>query len=231
MNNKVLVIEDEKKIARFLELELKHEGYDVDIAYDGRDGLIMFEQKEYDLILLDILLPELNGMEVCRRIRKGSSVPIIIVSAKDEVTDKVYGLDIGADDYLTKPFAIEELLARMRVLIRKSSKQNEGNKELAINDLVMNLDTRQVVRGGKQIALTNQEFELLKYLLENQRIVLSRAQISSKVWGYDFEENTNVVDVYIRYLRRKIDDSNKVKLIHTVRGVGYVLREENRCEF
>ncbi len=231
MNNKVLVIEDEKKIARFLELELKHEGYDVDIAYDGRSGLIMFEQKEYALVLLDILLPELNGMEVCRRIRKVSSVPIIIVSAKDGVTDKVYGLDFGADDYLTKPFAIEELLARMRVLLRKSPKQNEGNKELAIHDLVMNLDTRQVVRGGKLIALTNQEFELLKYLLENQRIVLSRAQISSKVWGYDFEENTNVVDVYIRYLRRKIDDPNKVKLIHTVRGVGYVLREESRCEF
>lgn len=228
MNNRVLIIEDEKKIARFLELELKHEGYDVDIAYNGRDGLIIFEQKEYDLILLDILLPGINGMEVCRRIRKDSSVPIIIVSAKDEVTDKVYGLDIGADDYLTKPFAIEELFARMRALLRKHSKSDRGDNKLRISDLVMTLDTHEVYRGDRKILLTNQEFELLKYLLENKGIVLTRAQISSKVWGYDFEDNTNVVDVYISYLRRKVDQFNKVKLIHTIRGVGYVLREESK---
>lgn len=228
MNNKVLIIEDEKKIARFLELELKHEGYDVDIAYNGREGLIMFEQQEYDLILLDILLPELNGMEVCRRIRKVSSVPIIIVSAKDEITDKVYGLDIGADDYLTKPFAIEELLARMRAHLRKSSSSKLEDSKLKIDDLVMDLDTHEVFRSDRKLSLTNQEYELLKYLLENQKIVLTRDQISSKVWGYEFEDNTNVVDVYISYLRRKVDQSSKVKLIHTIRGVGYVLREENR---
>ncbi|MGE5606661.1 MAG: response regulator transcription factor [Bacteroidota bacterium] len=228
MSHKVLVIEDEKKIARFLELELKHEGYDVDLAYNGREGLAKIEQNGYDLILLDIFLPELNGMEVCRRIRKDSSVPIIIVSAKDEITDKVYGLDIGADDYLTKPFAIEELLARMRVHLRKSSKLDPPDNKLRIADLVMDLNTHEVVRGERKIALTNQEYELLKYLLENKGIVLSRSQIGIKVWGYDFGDNTNVVDVYISYLRRKVDQFGKVKLIHTIRGAGYVLREENK---
>ena len=227
MKKRVLIIEDEKKIARFLELELTYEGYNTEVVYNGQEGLKKAQESNYDIILLDIMLPELNGMEVCRQIRQNSSVPIIMVTAKDEVTDKVFGLDSGADDYLTKPFAIEELLARMRANLRKKKNDAEQKDELKFSDLVMDVNTREVWRNGEKIKLTKREYDLLKYLLINQRVVLSREQISRKVWGYDFEGNTNIVDVYIRYLRSKIDDPYDTKLIHTVRGVGYVLKEES----
>lgn len=226
MKEKVLIIEDEAKIARFLELELEHEGYEVEIAKEGRTGLEKAEKNKYDIILLDIMLPGLNGMEVCRRIRQQSQVPIIMVTAKGEVTDKVFGLDNGADDYITKPFAIEELLARIRANLRKKTDSNKAHDKLEFKNLIMDLSTHQVFRNREKIELTNREYELLKYLLSNPQIVLSREQISKKVWGYDFEGNTNIVDVYIRYLRSKIDEPYDTNLIHTVRGVGYVLKEE-----
>lgn len=221
---KILIIEDEKPIARFLELELKHEGYDVDVVYDGREGLKKIESVDYDLVLLDIMLPGLNGIEVCRRVRQFSSVPIIMLTAKDDISDKVMGLDIGADDYMTKPFAIEELLARIRVIKRKSA-SNKDTKRLRIGDLTMDIDTHQVVRSGKFIELTKKEYDLLECLLNNKGIVLTRDQLLDRVWGYDYEGDTNVVDVYIRYLRSKIDDEYEAKYINTVRGVGYVVKE------
>lgn len=221
---KILIIEDEKGIARFLELELKHEGYGVDVAYDGREGLKRIENIDYDLVLLDIMLPGLNGIEICRRVRQFSSVPIIMLTAKDEISDKVLGLDIGADDYMTKPFAIEELLARIRVIKRKSA-SNKDTKRLRVGDLTMDTAKHQVVRAGKFIELTKREYDLLECLLNNEGIVLTRDQILEKVWGFDYMGDTNVVDVYIRYLRSKIDDEHGVKLINTVRGVGYVVKE------
>jgi Response regulators consisting of a CheY-like receiver domain and a winged-helix DNA-binding domain len=221
---KILIIEDEKHIARFLELELNHEGYSVDIAYNGREGLKKIEDADYDLVLLDIMLPGLNGMEICRRVRQFSNLPIIMLTARDETTDKVMGLDIGADDYMTKPFAIEELLARIRVARRKVA-SNKNTKRLRIRDLTMDTTTRQVVRAGKAIELTKKEYDLLECLLNNKGIVLTRDQLLEKVWGFDYMGDTNVVDVYIRYLRSKIDDEYEVKLINTVRGVGYVIKE------
>ncbi|WP_105614272.1 response regulator transcription factor [Vallitalea okinawensis] len=225
---RVLIIEDEKQIARFIELELKYEGYDVDIAYDGRNGLDKFHHANYDLILLDIMLPGVNGMEVCRRIRKESDIPIIMVSAKDEIMDRVQGLEMGAHDYLTKPFAIEELLARIRRLLKwcdnKHNKSEESN-ELSAKELKLNWQTYEVLLDDSKIDLTNKEFELLKLLLENKNIVLGRDKILNEVWGYDYFGETNVVDVYIRYLRSKIDDVAEDKYIHTVRGVGYVIKE------
>ncbi|MDK2919560.1 MAG: hypothetical protein PWQ37_2293 [Candidatus Petromonas sp.] len=221
----ILIVEDEKQIVRFLELELKYEGYIIDTAFDGREGLKKAEENRYDLILLDIMLPELNGMEVCRRIRQFSNLPIIMLTAKDDVTDKVMGLDIGADDYITKPFAIEELLARIRAALRRKSEVVENLENLQIGNLTMDLSKHQVNRNGKLIELTKREYDLLEYLMKNKGIVLTREQILEKVWGYDYIGDTNVVDVYIRYLRSKIDDSFTTKLIHTVRGVGYTLKE------
>lgn len=221
---KILIIEDERQIARFIELELKHEGYAVDIAYDGREGLKKIESSHYDLVLLDIMLPGLNGMEVCRRVRQFSNVPIIMLTARDDTTDKVMGLDMGADDYMTKPFAIEELLARIRV-IRRKSVSNKNTKSLRIGELAMDTTSHQVVRAGKSIELTKREYDLLECLLNNKGIVLTRNQLLEKVWGYYYEGDTNVVDVYIRYLRSKIDDGYEGKLINTVRGVGYVIKE------
>jgi DNA-binding response OmpR family regulator len=221
----ILIVEDEKQIVRFLELELKYEGYIIDTAFDGREGLKKAEENRYDLILLDIMLPELNGMEVCRRIRQFSNLPIIMLTAKDDVTDKVMGLDIGADDYITKPFAIEELLARIRAALRRKSEVVENLENLQIGNLTMDLSKHQVNRNGKLIELTKREYDLLEYLMKNKGIVLTREQILEKVWGYDYIGDTNVVDVYIRYLRSKIDDSFTTKLIHTVMGVGYTLKE------
>ncbi|EMS73480.1 response regulator transcription factor [Ruminiclostridium cellobioparum] len=222
----ILIVEDEKQIARFLELELKHEGYAVEIEYDGRGGLRKAEENEPDLILLDIMLPGINGMEVCRRIRQFSEVPVIMLTAKDETTDKVMGLDIGANDYVTKPFVIEELLARIRAVLRNRNQSKQPQKSLAAGDLRMDLAKRQVFRGDESIDLTKKEYDLLEYLLRNKGIVLTRDQILENVWGYDYAGDTNVVDVYIRYLRSKIDDEHDTKLIQTVRGVGYILREE-----
>lgn len=223
---KILVIEDEKQIARFIELELLHEGYMVEIEHDGRGGLRKVEENEPDLILLDIMLPGINGMEVCRRIRQFSEVPIIMLTARDETTDKVMGLDLGANDYITKPFVIEELLARVRAALRKRGQPQQLQKSLVVGDLRMDMSKHQVFRGNEAIDLTKKEYNLLEYLLKNKGIVLTRNQILENVWGYDYAGDTNVVDVYIRYLRSKVDDAHDTRLIQTVRGVGYALREE-----
>lgn len=222
---KVLVIEDESKLARFVELELKHEGYDVILAEDGRAGVEKFFEEEPDIILLDLMLPQLNGIEVCRRIRKESDVPIIMLTAKGETMDKIVGLDSGADDYMTKPFAIEELFARMRVALRRKTTVNNSNI-LELKDLKIDISRRTVYFGNNEIELTKREFELLVYLVKNKNIVISREQILNQVWGYDYIGETNVVDVYVRYLRTKIDDRFGVKLIHTIRGVGYFAKDE-----
>ena len=220
--DRILLIEDEESIARFVELELRHEGYAVDKAADGRTGLELALSGQHDLVLLDLMLPELSGMEVIRRLRRESEIPVIMLTARDTVMDKVYGLDMGADDYITKPFAIEELLARIRTALRKRTKTE---KNLVFGPLVMDVARHQVTCKGQPVELTGREFDVLKLLLENKQIVLSRETFLTHVWGYDYMGETNVVDVYIRYLRSKIDDAFGVELILTVRGVGYVLRD------
>lgn len=231
MSVNILLIEDEEKIARFTELELVHEGYEVEKAADGRTGLSMAESGAYDLILLDIMLPELSGMEVLRRLRKTSQVPVIMLTARDAVMDKVSGLDMGADDYITKPFAIEELLARIRVALKKAEKIHTSaalNREalLVYKDLRMDTARHTVAYGDTAIDLTKREFLLLRTLLENKSIVMSRDTLLERVWGYDYMGETNVVDVYVYYLRSKIDDVFGEKVIHTVRGIGYVIKDE-----
>ncbi|MFL0376557.1 response regulator transcription factor [Paenibacillus amylolyticus] len=250
MNEAVLVIEDEPKIARLLELELQYEGYQVGKAGSGTEGLEKYAEGQWDLILLDVMLPGLSGIEVLRRIRaKDATVPIIMLTAKDSVEDKVSGLDLGANDYITKPFQIEELLARVRAALRlsavvsvvssdsSSTPADTGNDSsghqaeaaagwLTAAGLKLNEGTREVYRDGVAIELTPREFDLLVYLLQNQRQVLSRDQIVQAVWGYDYYGDTNVVDVYIRYVRKKVDNGFTPPLIHTVRGVGYVLKEQ-----
>ncbi len=224
---KVLVVEDESKLARFIELELKHEGYDVVLAENGREGIEKFYEEEPDIILLDLMLPELNGIEVCRRLRKESDIPIIMLTAKGETMDKIAGLDSGADDYITKPFAIEELFARMRVALRRSTNSNDNNGNvLVLHDLKIDIPRRTVYYKDNEVELTKREFELLTYLVKNKNIVISREQILNQVWGYDYIGETNVVDVYVRYLRTKIDDKFGIKLIHTIRGVGYFVKDE-----
>lgn len=225
MANKVLIIEDEEKIARFVELELKHEGYETAKAADGRTGLSMAEGGEYDIVLLDVMLPELNGIEVLRRLRKTSDVPVILLTARDSVMDKVSGLDSGADDYITKPFAIEELLARIRVALKKHGgrKPQEDNR-LMWGKLIMDVPSHTVTYDGQVLELSHREFEFLHMLLENQNIVLSRDTLLQKVCGYEYVGETNIVDVYVRYLRNKIDDRFGVTMIQTVRGVGYVIK-------
>jgi two-component system, OmpR family, response regulator ArlR len=220
---KILLIEDEKQMAMYLQMELIHEGYSVDVEHDGSEGFKMAAKQEHDLILLDVMLPGLNGMEICRRIRQYSNVPIIMLTAKSEIIDRVMGLDLGADDYLTKPFAIEELLARIRVIRRKNIEKVKFH-ELKVDDLVMNNEIHQITRDGKIIELTKKEYELLEILLINKNIVLTREQLIEKVWGYVYVGDTKVVDVFISYLRSKIDDGYKNKIISTVRGVGYVIK-------
>jgi two-component system response regulator ArlR len=222
--HKILIVEDEKQMAMFIQMELTHEGYEVDQAYDGREGLEKVENNEYNLILLDIMIPSLNGIEVCRRIRQFSNVPIIMLSAKSDIHDKVLGLDVGANDYLTKPFEIEELLARIRVYTREKGLKNKLD-EIKVKDIVMNNITHEVFRSGKEIQLTNKEYNLLEILLINKNIVLTREKLIEGVWGYDYLGDTNSVDVFIRYLRSKIDDDFEDKLISTVRGVGYVIKD------
>jgi len=222
-NFKILLVEDEKLMAMFIEMELNHEGYKVNVAYDGRKGLSIAENNEYDLILLDIMIPGLNGIEVCRRIRQSSQVPIIMLTAKSDIADKVLGLDVGANDYLTKPFAIEELLARIRVYQRNKLTSNSID-EIKVKDIVMDNRAHNVMRSGIEIELTKKEYDLLEMLIINKNVVLTRAQLIEKVWGYDYMGDTNVVDVFIRYLRSKIDDGFEDKLITTVRGVGYVVK-------
>lgn len=221
---KILLVEDEPNIARFVELELTHEGYEVVKAEDGREGLRLAEAGGFDLVLLDIMLPGLNGLEVLRRLRKSSQLPVIMLTARDAVMDKVTGLDMGADDYITKPFSIEELLARIRTALRKTVKQE--SKTLSYGPLVMDVLRYTVTIEDAPVELTGREFSLLQALLENQGIVLTREVLMDQVWGYDFVGETNLVDVYIRYLRAKIAEKTERKLIQTVRGVGYVLRED-----
>ncbi len=223
---KIILIEDEIKLARFVELELKYEGYDVTVCNDGREGLNRIPAENFDMILLDLMLPGLSGIEICRRVRKVSQIPIIMLTAKDEVIDKVAGLDSGADDYLTKPFAIEELLARMRVAFKHSEGNITKKTILQVQDLEIDTEKRMVTVGDTVVDLTKKEYELLTYLVQNKNIVLTREQILNEVWGYSYIGETNVVDVYIRYLRAKIDEAFAKKYIHTIRGVGYYVKED-----
>ena len=225
MAERILLVEDEEKLARMVELELRYEGYEVEKAFDGRTGLERALAGGHDLILLDIMLPGLSGMEVLRRLRRESQVPVIMLTARDTVVDKVSGLDSGADDYITKPFAIEELLARIRAALRKRPAAQETPK-LTCGPLVMDTERHEVSVGGVSVELTRREFDLLRYLLENKEKVISRESLLDNVWGFDFAGETNAVDVYIRFLRSKLDEKFGCKLIHTVRGVGYVIREE-----
>lgn len=222
MNQKILIIEDEKNIARFLELELKHEQFETVVAYDGRTGLELAENEQFDCILLDVMLPQLNGIEVCRRIRKTSDVPILLITARDEVMDRVSGLDAGADDYIVKPFAIEELLARIRSILRRVQ-HTQKSKQLILRDLEIDVHAYEVIFENNKIELTRKEFDLLKLLVENRNHVCTRERILETVWGFDSEVETNVVDVYIRHLRSKLQTEN-TPYIETVRGVGYVMR-------
>jgi DNA-binding response OmpR family regulator len=222
---RILVIEDEKNFARFIELELKHAAYAVSLAYDGRSGLSLALQEEWDIILLDIMLPEMNGTEVCRLIRLVKNTPIIMLTARDSLSDRVSGLDNGADDYLPKPFAIEELLARIRALLRRAEDQMDPKAVLTYGDLSVNLDARIVKKSEQVIELTKREFDLLITFMRNVNRVLTREVLLEQVWGYDSEVETNVVDVYVRYLRNKIDHTGESSFIHTLRGTGYVMRK------
>ena len=222
---KILLVEDEEKLARVVELELRYEGYEVEKAFDGREGLEKALSGGFDLVLLDIMLPSMSGMEVLRRLRRESQVPVIMVTARDTVVDKVSGLDSGADDYITKPFEIEELLARIRAALRKRPVRQES-AVLTAGPLTMDPERHEVTVKGTPVELTRREFDLLRYL-ENKEKVISRESLLDNVWGFDFVGETNAVDVYIRFLRAKIDEAFGIKLIHTVRGVGYVIREEN----
>jgi two-component system response regulator MprA len=227
MANKILIVEDEERILQFLERGLKFEGYAVETATNGTEGLQIAEQQEPDLVILDWMLPEvergLDGLEVCRRLRANSEIPILMLTAKDAVADRVRGLDAGADDYLVKPFALNELLARVRALIRRSA--IETPDILEFNDLRLDTGTHQAFRGEHAIELTAKEYELLELFLRNPRQVLTRDLIYDRVWGYDFGGESNIIEVYVRYLRQKTEQFGDPRLIHTVRGVGYVLRE------
>ncbi|WP_342476930.1 response regulator transcription factor [Paenibacillus sp. FSL H7-0350] len=228
MTELILVVEDEVRIARLLQIELECEGYRVSIAGSGHQGLEMYQEQQPDLLLLDVMLPGFSGIELLRRIRSGDpDTPVLLLTAKSSVEDKVSGLDLGANDYITKPFQIEELLARVRAALRLASGQrrDEAVNLLLAADLELNEATREVKRAGRSIELTPREFDLLVYLLKNKRQVLNREQIMAAVWGYDYYGDTNIVDVYVRYVRKKITLDHEPELIHTVRGVGYVLKD------
>ncbi|MCP1447891.1 response regulator transcription factor [Priestia megaterium] len=224
---KVLIVEDEEGLVEFLELELKYEGYLVDVAYDGRTGLDKATKQDYDIILLDLMMPGLNGIEVCRRLRTTKNTPVIMLTAKDSVMDRVMGLDNGADDYLSKPFAIEELFARMRVIFRRqeNNKVLDQKRILAFKEIELDMESRIVIKEKNLIELTNKEFELLAIFMRNINKVLTRDILLEKVWGYDSVVETNVVDVYVRYLRNKLSAEDKELYIQTIRGVGYVMRD------
>jgi two-component system response regulator MprA len=223
---KILVVEDEEQIASFLRRGLSYEGYEVDVAVDGTSALTRVRENLPDLVILDLMLPEVDGLEVCRRMRAAhSALPILILTARDSVSDRVQGLDAGADDYMIKPFALAELLARIRALLRRIG---PGEPEiLTFTDLRMDTGTRQTFRCDTLIDLTSKEFDLLELFLRHPRKVLSRETIYDRVWGYDFGGESNIIEVYIRYLRQKMENAEQPRLLHTVRGVGYVLREEN----
>lgn len=226
--SRILIVEDEENLARFVELELKHEGYETEVSYDGREALELALNEDWNAILLDLMLPGLNGLEVCRRIRQVKTTPIIMMTARDSVIDRVSGLDHGADDYIVKPFAIEELLARLRAVLRRVDLEDEGKAgkttTVTYKDLTIEKENRIVRRGDEVIELTKREYELLLTLMENVNVVLAREDLLKKVWGYESKIETNVVDVYIRYLRNKIDRPGEDSYIQTVRGTGYVMR-------
>lgn len=218
----ILIIEDEKNISSFVKMELEFEGYITQVIEDGKQGLDEAINKDYDLILLDLMLPSLNGIEICRRLKKEKNTPIIMLSAKDSVMDKVSGLQMGADDYVSKPFAIEELLARIQVVFRREN--NLNSKLLNFKDLSINIESRLAKKGDEELNLTNKEYELLLYLMENKEKVISRLSLLESVWGYNYETETNVVDVYVRHLRNKLDTEDKEEYIKTVRSIGYIMR-------
>ena len=218
----ILIVEDEANISDFVKGELEYEGYNVCIKEDGREGLEEALKKEYDLIILDVMLPSMNGFEICRRLKREKQSPIIMLSAKDSVMDKVNGLQIGADDYIAKPFAIEELLARIEVVFRRQD--NLNNYIIKFKDITINKSSRVVKRDGNEINLTNKEYELLMILIDNKDKVVTREELLEKIWGYGYEPETNVIDVYIRYLRSKLNNENKEQYIQTVRSVGYIMR-------
>ena len=222
---RILIVEDEEKIARFVELELQHEGYAVEKASDGRIGLDLALSEAFNLILLDVMLPQLNGLEVLRRLRQKKATPVILLTARDAVMDKVSGLDAGADDYVTKPFAIEELLARIRVALKKKAAPATETEKLTAHGVELDVDRHEVTVHGEPVELTNREFSLLRHLMQNKNLVLSREHLLQEICGYDYVGETNAIDVYVRYLRTKIDDRYGIKLITTVRGVGYAIKE------
>ncbi len=224
---RILIAEDEKTLNATLKKRLEEQSYSVDACLDGQEALDYLDSAEYDVVLLDIMMPKKSGLEVLRALRKkGRQTPVLLLTAKDSIEDRVDGLDAGADDYLVKPFAFEELMARIRVMLRKKSGQSSNL--LSVGDLTLDLGTHTVVRDGQPISLSSREFALLRYLVMNQGMILSRDQIEQHIWNYDYEGSSNMIDVYIRYLRKKIDDPFEKKLIHTVRGAGYVLREEEK---
>lgn len=218
----ILIVEDEPNISDFVKGELEYEGYDVCIKEDGREGLEEALRNEYDLIILDVMLPSMNGFEICRRLKREKQSPVIMLSAKDSVMDKVNGLQIGADDYIAKPFAIEELLARIEVVFRRQDSLN--NSIVKFKYIVINKSSRSVKRNGNEISLTNKEYELLMILVDNKDKVVTREELLEKIWGYGYEPETNVTDVYVRYLRTKLNNENKEEYIQTVRSVGYIMR-------
>lgn len=219
---KILIIEDEANISDFIKMELEYEGYGVFICEDGKSGLESALNNEFDLIILDLMLPIISGLEVCRRLKRKKNTPIIMLSAKDDVMDKVAGLQIGADDYITKPFAIEELLARIQVVFRREN--SKKSYKVVFKDIVIDLNSRKVCRAGEVLTLTNKEYELLILLINNKDTVMSRYDILNEVWGYDYDAGTNVVDVYVSYLRNKLDEKNKEQYIQTVRSIGYIMK-------
>ena len=222
---RILVIEDEKKVATFIKKGLVEEHYAVDTAFDGEEGLYLAEVNEYDLIVLDLMIPKIDGFGVLKKIReRKNTVPVLVLTAKDSVDDTVRGLDAGCDDYLTKPFAFAELLARIRALLRRDKKEKES--VLQVSDLTLSIVTHKVMRQGKEIELTSKEYALLEYFMRNPEKVLTRTMISEHVWDYHFDSNTNVIDVYVNYLRKKIDKDFDPKLIHTIRGIGYMMKRE-----
>ncbi|PZU98599.1 MAG: DNA-binding response regulator [Leptolyngbya sp.] len=224
MSARILLVEDEEKLAKFVQLELSYEGYEVSVAHDGLSGLMAARDQTPDLIILDWMMPGLSGVEVCRRLRQtGTATPVILLTAKDEVSDRVEGLDAGADDYVVKPFSIEELLARVRAHLRRSEPQDA--ELLVFGDLTLDRRSREVRRGARPIELTAKEFDLLDYLMTNPRQVLTRDRILEQVWGYDFMGDSNIIEVYVRYLRLKLEAEGESRVIQTMRGVGYVLRD------
>lgn len=224
MSARILIIEDDEGILTFLRRGLAYEGYDVDVAMDGRSGLDIARDNHPDLVVLDLMLPGIDGLEVCRRLRAGGEVPILILTAKDGITDRITGLDMGADDYMVKPFDLDELMARIRALLRRSQPTSQP-KIYQFADLTLDAGTRQAQRGERLISLTAKEYELLELFLRHPRQVLTRDVIYDSVWGYDFGGESNIIEVYVRYLRQKLERKNEGRLIHTVRGVGYVLRQ------